>query len=869
MNPQSLTGIKKSSLKTGLSLVAMALALPAVTIPASAQQNADASDAAIEEVVVIGTRRKNRTVTDSTVPIDVLGAAELESTGITETNQLLATLLPSFNFPQPSITDATDQIRPAQLRGLAPDHTLVLINGKRRHKSALLNLNGSVGRGSQAVDINQIPANAIKSIQVLRDGAAAQYGSDAIAGVINIILKDASEGISFSAVYGQHSTTLDGVPEVGSVEQVRGDDFLPRVVVTPSDEDVTRNDGETLTIRGNVGLPIGESGFFNASFEYRDRNPTNRSGFDPRQQYPLVPVPDQVCIQSFPESNSCLQLDQREFTFDRFNHRFGNAKVEDITAVVNAGVPVTDTIEAYVFATYGRREGNSAGFYRRAQDSRNVPEIYPDGFLPQITTTTNDLSVATGLRGEVAGWDADVSFVYGEDDIDFGVVNSLNTSFGPTSQTEFFAGSLINDHIVVNADFSRLYDFGDIPVNVAFGAEYREEGYELVQGEPASLPNGPGVGPFGGATGSQVFPGFTPASEVDGSRDNIGFYLEFDADVTEDWNVAVAGRFEDYSDFGSDFSWKAATRYSITENFNLRGSVQTGFRAPSLGQQFFQSIATVFVDAVPFETGTFSPSSDVAVALGSPGLDAETSFGFSAGFTWQPLDGLNLTVDYFNIDVDDRIVLSENLGGDEVEAVLAAAGVAATRGRFFLNGANTETQGFDVVATYDWDVGAYGSVRLNAAFNYTDTEVEVIDVPLAIDIDADGIFSQREARRFELGSPETKLNLGATWLYESLRVTLRTNRYGETVDPQGNIAEDEIIGAEWITDLEVQYDFTESVYAAIGANNIFDVYPETTQSFNERNGFNTSTFDRIFPYSGFSPYGFSGRFIYARIGVNF
>lgn len=859
--------LRSSALKAGLSAIAVSLALP-VSVPSATAQDSSA-DSAIEEVVVIGTRRRDRTVTDSTVPIDVLGTAELTSTGITETNQLLATLLPSFNFPQPSITDATDQIRPAQLRGLAPDHTLVLINGKRRHKSALLNLNGSVGRGSQAVDINQIPANAIKSIQVLRDGAAAQYGSDAIAGVINIILKDEPEGISFSAVYGQHATTLEGVPKVGSVEQVRGDDFAPSVVVTPSEENVTRNDGETLTIRGNVGLPLGDEGFFNASFEYRDRNPTNRSGFDPRQQYALVPVPDVSCIQSFPESNNCLQLDPRELTFDRFNHRFGNAKVEDITAVVNAGVPITDTMEAYLFASYGQRDGNSAGFYRRAQDSRNVPEIYPDGFLPQITTETNDFSIATGLRGEIAGWDSDFSFVYGEDEIDFGVVNSLNTSFGPTSQTEFFAGSLINDHVVVNADFSRLFEFNDLPVNVAFGAEYRDEGYQLLQGEPASLPNGPGVGPFDGATGSQVFPGFTPASEVDSSRDNIGVYLEFDADLSEDWNVAVAGRFEDYSDFGSDFSWKAATRYSVTDNFNLRGSVQTGFRAPSLGQQFFQSIATVFVDAVPFETGTFSPDSDVAVALGSPGLDAETSFGFSAGFTWQPAPGLNLTVDYYNIDIDDRIVLSENLGGDEVEAVLAAAGVAATRGRFFLNGADTETQGVDVVATYDWDVGDYGTVRLNAAFNYNDIEVTALDVPLAINIDADGIFSQREARRFEEGSPETKLNLGATWLYESLRVTLRTNRYGETIDPQGNIAEDEVIGAEWITDLEVQYDFTENFYAAVGANNIFDVYPETTASFNERNGINTSTFDRIFPYSGFSPYGFSGRFLYARIGVNF
>jgi iron complex outermembrane receptor protein len=834
----------------GLSMIAVGFSLPMLSTSAAAQQ---AENTDIEEVVVLGTRRKGRTIADSSVPIDVLGADEFESMGITETNQLLATLLPSFNFPQPSITDATDQIRPAQLRGLAPDHTLVLINGKRRHKSALLNLNGSVGRGSQAVDINQIPANAIKSIQVLRDGAAAQYGSDAIAGVINIILKDAPDGVSFSATYGLNATTLDGVNKVGSVQAVDNGDGTQGVSVTESDDEVTRTDGETLTIRGNAGFALGDGGFFNASLEYRDRNPTNRSGYDVRQQYALIDG----------------QLDPRELTFDRFNHRFGNAEVEDITAVINAGVPISDTLEGYLFGTYGRRDGNSAGFYRRSQDSRNITEVYPDGFLPLITTVTNDFSIASGVRGEISGWDADLSVVYGEDEIDFGVTNSLNRSYGPDSPTTFDAGTLVNDHFVVNADFSRLYDIADMPVNVAFGAEYRKEGYQIIQGEPASLPNGPGVGTFGGAAGSQVFPGFTPESEVDGSRNNIGVYLELDTDVTQAWNVSAAGRFEDYSDFGSNASWKVASRYTVSDTFTLRGSVQTGFRAPSLGQQFFQSIATVFVDAVPFETGTFRPDSDVAIALGAPGLDSESSFGFSAGFAWQPVEGLNLTVDYFNIEIDDRIVLSENLSGAEVEAVLSAAGVNATQGRFFLNGADTKTQGFDVVATYDWEIGDYGLLKLNAAFNYTDTEVEALDVPLTINVGADAIFSQREARRFELGSPETKLNLSATWLYGDLRVTARTNRYGETISPAANPAEDLPIGPSWITDLEVQYDVTENVYFALGANNIFDVYPGTNIEFDNANGFTSGTFDRIFPYSGFSPYGFSGRYVYGRVGVTF
>ena len=851
--------------KIGLLFIPACILAFALSSPASAQTGAEGITTVLEEVVVVGTRRKGRTVADSTVPIDVIGADQLENSGFTETNRLLSNLLPSFNFPQPSITDATDQIRPAQLRGLAPDQTLVLINGKRRHKSSLINLNGSVGRGSQAVDINQIPANSIKSIQVLRDGAAAQYGSDAIAGVINIILKDAPDGLSFSTIYGEYRTELDDVSRVGSVTAVLDDMGSETLQVTPSDRDDERDDGGVLTVRGNLGLPFFGDGFLNASFEYRDRDDSNRAGYDPRQQYALIPGGTDGC------TNTVNCLDPREFTFDRINHRFGNAEVEDSTFVVNAGKPLTADLEAYLFATYGHREGNSGGFYRRSQDARNVPEIYPHGFLPQITTETDDMSFVVGVRGDVIGWDSDFSLVYGENDIEFGVVNSLNASYGPVSPTEFDIGSLINDHLVLNVDFSRLYDFNNVPVNMAFGFEYREENYELGAGEPASLPTGAGIGPVADkAAGAQVLPGFTPESEVNGERDNIGVYLELDADITDRWNLGVAGRFEDYSDFGSDFNWKLATRFGVSDTFNLRGSVQTGLRAPSLGQQYYQSIATVFVDAIPSETGTFRPTSDVAIALGSPGLDAETSFGFSAGFTWELIDGFNLTVDYYSIDIDDRIVLSENLRSAAVVEVLEAAGVNATRARFFLNGADTETRGYDVVATYDWNIGEGGGViKFNVAYNDTETEVDVIKVPLAVNLEADGIFSSREARRLEIGSPETKLNLGATWLYQDLQLTLRLNRYGETVDPQSNIAEDEVIDAEWITDIEVHYDFSEMISLAVGANNVFDVYPEATISFNERNGIELSTFDRIFPYSGFSPYGFSGRFVYGRVGLNF
>ncbi|WP_417624338.1 TonB-dependent receptor domain-containing protein [Paremcibacter congregatus] len=802
-----------------------------------------ANNGALEEIVTIGTRRKGRTVADSNVPVDVLNASDLAATGLTETNQLLANLLPSFNFPQSAVNDGTDHVRPAQLRGLAPDHTLVLVNGKRRHSSAMLNLNGSAGRGSTSVDLNMIPANAIKRIEVLRDGAAAQYGSDAIVGVINIVLNDAPEGVTMSATYGQHVTTMDGVPQLESV--TIGDDGN---LVFKTGKDRTRNDGETLTLRGNLGLPIGEEGFFNLSFEYRDRNPTNRSDYDSREIYDRIDG----------------ALDPRELTYDRYNTRYGNSAVEDVNVFFNAGVPINDTFESYFSGSIGKRTGESGGFNRLAKDSRNVPEIYSDGFLPLITSDIDDKSLSGGVRGEIAGWDADFSATYGENKFAFGVINSLNTSLGPNSPTEFKAGTLKNSQMTLNAEMNKLLDLGlPNPVNVAFGVEYRDEKYKIAAGEVASYIKGD----FGGAAGSQVFPGFTPESEVDDGRHSIGAYIEFDADLTERLNVAIAGRFEDYSDFGSTVNGKIATRYELTEELAFRGAVSTGYRAPSLAQQFFTSIATVFVDGVPTETGTFRPSSPVAQALGSPGLEAEKSLNFSAGFIWQPVDGLSVTVDYYNIKIDDRIVLSSNLSGAGVEALLAGTG--ANRARFFLNGIDSRTQGVDLVANYIMDLEDWGQLTLNAGFNYNNSKVtDVVNPPsqLAdIGVEQDNLFDFNEFRRFEKGSPETKLNLSASWFWEQLRLTARTTRYGETHDPSSNPDRYEVLAPAWVTDIDVSYEFTENISVAVGANNVFDVYPEATRDIVT----DVTTFSRIFPYSGFTPYGFNGRYLYARLTARY
>lgn len=827
------------------------IAMTATAPAAVAQDGAIAVDD-IEEVVITGTRRKDRTIADSNVPIDVLNADSLTSTGLTETNSILANLLPSFNFPQPSLTDGTDHVRPAQLRGLAPDHTLVLVNGKRRHGSALLNLNGSVGRGSSAVDLNTIPANAIKRIEVLRDGAAAQYGSDAIAGVINVVLKDAQQGGAFSVSYGAYNTTLDGVPQLESVTIDPAGNMGMGSLKFTTGKDRKRTDGETLTLRGNIGFGLGDGGFFNASIEYRDRNATNRSDYDDRIVYSRI---------------NNTTLDPRELTYNRYNTRFGNANVEDVNIFYNAALPV-GKMELYSFGSYNNRTGDSAGFNRLPGNSRNVPAIYPDGFLPLITSDIDDLSFAIGLRGQISEWDFDLSAVYGSDDFNFGVTNSVNTSLGATSPTTFDAGHLINTQFSLNADFSKLVEVGflDNPVNFAFGGEFRNENYEIKAGEEASYVRGTVIP--AAAAGSQVFPGFAPASEVDDGRDSFALYLEIDVDATSRWNVAVAGRFENYSDFGSTFNWKLASRYFITETFAVRGSVSTGFRAPSLVQQYFTSIATVFVNSVPTETGTFRPGSSVAQALGSPGLKEEISSSFSGGVSWTPVDDLSITVDYYDVKIKDRIVLSSNLSGTVIQDLLAGTG--ANRARFFLNGIDSRTKGIDVVTSYKIRFGDRGgTLNLNAGFNYSDNKVtNIIDPPAILQqagIDQSSLFDTNEFRRFEEGSPETKLNLGTSWFWNALSVTVRATRYGKTIEPSNNPARVEVLSSAWITDLDIKYDITKNVAVSIGANNLFDVYPKATR----HNVADVTRFARIFPYSSFSPYGFSGRYLYGTVAANF
>ena len=851
------------SLHSGAALIALAVATFAA--PAIAQDSDDSASAggsSGDVIIVTGTRRTDRTVADSTVPIDVIAAEALMNQGATETNRLLNNLVPSFNFPQPSLTDGTDSLRPATLRGLAPDQVLVLVNGKRRHTSSLLNLNGSVGRGSSGVDLNTIPALAIERIEVLRDGAASQYGSDAIAGVINIQLKK-REGGRAQVTYGKYITTMEGVGQVASVSPTTGASGDPTIAFTG--EDRTRRDGGTLTVATNVGLPVGETGYFNWTVEYRDRQPTNRSGPDLRRQYSGTGDP-------------------RETTFDRYSHRFGDGRSEDISTFVNAGANIGEAFELYAFGSYAIRDANGTGFYRRSLDARNRDfanggqPFYADGFLPQIDSDIEDIAGAMGIRGDVGEWSLDLSVNYGSNRLDYGVSNSWNASLGGlVSPTNFDAGGLRAGQTSVNFDAQRGINIGVGDASIAFGAEYRNENYKIVPGQEASYIAGPFTFSNGAAPGAQVFPGFAPSTAVDTSRDSYAGYVELDVDLSDMFNIQLAGRYEDFSDFGDTFNGKAAARFEPVDGLAVRGSISTGFRAPGMAQQFFSTTSTNNVAGVGLiEIGTFPVGSPIAQALGAQPLKPEKSVNISGGVVFTMIDGLNLTVDYYNIKLNDRIVLTENLQGADVVAILQAAGVVGTSARFFINGIDTRTKGVDIVGSYRVPDFGLGRFTLTAGYNINDTSIT--DRATFSGFTAARLFARPESFRLTDGQPSNKLNLGVDWDMEPFGASLRANRFGSVFLPTGSTGDitvaqgtapgDITLSPKWVVDLEVRLNPLDNVQVAVGANNLLDEYPDRLP-FGTVDGFNFGLNNSFLPYSSQSPFGFSGRFLYGRVSIDF
>ena len=815
--------------RTFLLAFASAGALLATPMIAAAQSappaSPDQSDT-LEEVVVTGTRTAGRSRLDTIAPVDVISSEVLTRQGTgTELAAALSATAPSISFPRPAITDGSDHVRPATLRGLAPDQTLVLINGQRGHVSALLNVNGNIGRGSTAFDLNTIPSVTLGTVEVLRDGASAQYGADAIAGVINLRLRQAKSGGGLTLNYGKYDT-----------------DF------TTARGDHSAQDGEQSSAAGWVGLPLFGDGFLTLSGEVQKREPTNRS--------------DYAAPSAVSNASTTTVIG-----------RFGDPYTEAYTGYFNAGKPLASGWEAYAFGGYQHRYSEAAATARAFNNANNVVSIYPNGFLPIVAATIEDYNIYGGVKGPALGFDWDISLGYGRNELDYEVKNSLNASYGAASPTQFDAGGLAYDQFTFSIDGVKPLEVGLYePLNLAFGVEYRTEAFEVSAGEPQSYNKGPLL--TGGA-GAQGFPGFAPSNVVDADRSNVGVYIDVEGKFTEQLTIGGAARYEDYSDFGETLTGKLSARYDFTPAFALRGAISTGFKSPALQQQYFSYVATNLVatqaGVVLQQNGSYRVDDPIAIALGAKPLEPETSANFSAGAVFRH-GGFELTIDAYRIDVSDRIIYSETLGVARpsqtaastaaIQALLAPLGV--TGARFFLNGVDTTTSGLDIVARYRTQQD-FGRFDFTLAGNLNSTEVtKTPPVPsnLAIAPSDSFLFDRSSKLSFEQGTPEQKIVASVDWSYDGFAASAKATSYDSILAANNNQPLDYETGSAVLFDLEGRYTFPFGVTAALGVNNLTDEYPDATPT--ALNGATGSV-----GFSSYSPYGFNGRFFYGRLSYSF
>ena len=814
-----------------------------VVVPAGQTITVDfkltATPLSLNEVVVVGART-SRTAVETPVPVDVITSQEMQENGHTEVNQILATLAPSFNASHQTIADGSDHINPASLRGLGPDQVLVLVNGKRRHPPALVHVNGTFGRGTVGVDLNALPAAAIERIEVLRDGAAAQYGSDAIAGVINIVLKDRASGIQASSVAG--------VTGEGDGEEVRGD--------------------------MNLGFGIGERGFLNVTAEYLDRQATDRAG----------PYSGPIFVRPVPAAytDSLRQIDQDSLTAygltrGDFSMRIGQAAATFGTAFYNAMVPLSANAEFYSFGGFSNRAGDAGAFRRFPdQDMQVTPEIFRYGFLPLINTGITDRSVSAGVRGSTNGWDVDFSLTHGRNDFQFLIENTVNASMGASSPTTFNAGRLGFAQTVGNLDLVRPLTLPAVKaMSLVVGGEFRLETYRIEAGDEPSWLLGPDstAGGQPKLAGAQGFPGFQPSNEINRPRTSIGAYAGLESQLSNRVTLDVGGRYENYSDFGSTVTGKVAARLEVVPGLALRGAVSNGFRAPSLHQVWFNNVSTQFVTVAgalePQQVLTSSNPSRVTEAFGIPPLKEETSLNASLGATWRPRDNLSITADAYHISIDDRIVItSQFTTADTIVQRILSPFPGVGRAQFFANAVDTRTRGVDVVVAYAKALGP-GTLNLTAAATFTNTKVERINIPDAMrSIFANGdtnviknlILNREDRNRLEDGLPREKGTLSARYALGRFSGLARATYYGviHYRNPSGP-AGDERFGAKTLFDLDLGYDVGRGLKVNVGGSNIFDVYPD--QQIKAGN----ISFGRFVYSRRVTQFGMNGGFYYARL----
>ena len=870
----SVDGVASGTYTVTASYIGYESASISVNVDGASTANFSLASSAVagNAVSVLGSRF-SRNVDEQAVPVEVITELEIRASGFTETNELLQALVPSYNSPKGYITDGSDHMRPATLRGMAPNQTLVLVNGKRRHQGALVHVNGSVGRGSTQVDLNAIPASAIEKIEVLRDGAAAQYGSDAVAGVINLVLKETG-GSDVSVTFGQNLSYFERGYNAGEgfidgqddttygwdVNENDGIGYQPytadRGWARPGVEKVLKKDGKNLIVHGGTGLNV-LGGNLYVSGQFRDGGRTNRAGLDPRRQY-------------------FAGMDEEERAFNRENHRIGAGAFEQVSLMFNGSFPM-ERGTLYAFGGMNTRDGESGCYYRRAQDNRTLRAWYPDGFLPLISPTLTDTSMAVGMKGLMSnGMAYDVSVNTGSNEFAWGMVNSHNATAGtgPNQQSEFDLGTLGYSQTTVNVDMSTQRDMAGFvgPVSLAFGAEVRMENYEIEAGEEAGYTDygydvldGPNTGDSA-AVGCQCLPGLAPANEQDRDREAVSIYAEMSGNVMDELQLDVALRTENYSDFGTTTNGKVAMRYELADGVAARGSFSTGFRAPALQEAYFSSIATNFIDGVPLEVGTFPVDTEAARALGSEDLEPETSTNISAGMTYKD-EQFSLSVDAYQINVDDRISMSETFRGSgatsDMITFFEERGVPASGGRYFFNGINTETKGLDIVASMRHDV-AMGSLTLKAAMNFNDTEVtnkdELVTPEALAAYTTSDLLGRQNTVRYESSSPKENFQFSAMLQKPTSTLMAKLNRWGEVTIPASSVEREQVLSPRWTVDMEYSFQLNSQVRMALGVNNLLDEYPDKTVKRNSFNG--------IFQHSGYSPFGFSGRYIYTRLDMN-
>ena len=699
------------------------------------------------------------------------------------------------------------------------------LNGKRMHTSALVNVNNTVGRGSAGADLNTIPAEAIDSVEILRDGAAAQYGSDAIAGVLNLVLKSDAAPLKLEVKGGS----------------------------------TTHSDGQMIDTNLSGGWKVARGALF-TTLEYRDRYATNRALPDPRSQI----VNGDAGHNAVPQPNT----------------HWGDSYERDILGLFNLNVPFTDDANqiAYAFGNYDLRHGSHGGNYRRALDPTDWPQIYPLGFLPLIEPRISDYALNGGIRGEMAKWFYDASLGYGRNRFNFYVRHSLNVSLGPTippNQTSFYAGSLGDRLYTGNLDLSRGFNVGLAgPLNVAGGVEYRREGYQVIAGEPASYVDGGSLNQFGtarGTPGSQVFPGFRPDNAVDVSRNSKAVYVDTEGDILQQLRVGLAGRYENFSDFGSTTNGKLTLRYSPAKPLIFRAAASTGFRAPSLGQSFFSAVSTNFLrdasgNVVPFQVWTAPVGSPIAVALGAKPLVPEKSRNYSGGVVWQPMSNLEMTADFFHIDIKHRIVLSGNFTQAQVQPILAPFG--ANSARFFTNAIDTRTNGYDLVVNHQRPI-FNGRIDLSAAYSNNKTSIVHLE-PTPPQLTGLGavLFDHLQTRTVTCGQPRDNARLMESYGQGPWNLTARQARYGDYCSINNAVKDDQVYPAAWLADLETSYRWSKYTFA-IGAENLFDKFPGRNLNAGTANGSEQVGSAGVFVYPRNSPFGMNGRFVYSRVSYSF